>query len=240
MGTVVLFNDPFYTHNYPQVAIAATELFEAAGLEVVLADVRDDARPYISKGLVDNARAVAQDTVRRLSPYMERDMPIVGLEPSTLLTLRDEYLYLLPDDVRARRLAEHAFTFEEFTAKLADENALNLAFTDVPRQLLLHGHCHQKALVGTGPSRQILSLPPNYQVREVDSGCCGMAGSFGYEAEHYEISMQMAERRLLPAVRQAQEDTLIVAAGVSCRQQILHGAGRMALHPAEVLHAALV
>ena len=162
------------------------------------------------------------------------------MEPSSLLTLRDEYLYLLPQSSPAQVVADHAYTFEEFIAKLADEGKLTLTFTDEPRQLLLHGHCHQKALVGTEPSKRMLSLPPNYHVTEVDSGCCGMAGSFGYEVEHYAISRQMAERRLLPAVRAATPDTIIVAAGVSCRQQIGHGQdGRAALHPAEVLRDAI-
>ena len=130
---------------------------------------------------------------------------------------------------------------EEFITKLAVEGQLDLAFTDESRHLLLHGHCHQKALVGTEPSKRTLTLPPNYTVTEVDSGCCGMAGTFGYEAEHYEISRQMAERRLLPAVRAADPDTIIVAAGLSCRQQIGHGENaRPALHPAEVLRDALV
>jgi Fe-S oxidoreductase len=237
---VVLLNDPFYTYNYPEVAIAATEVLEAAGFEVLLAGVKDDGRPFISKGMVTQARAAARATVDRLVEFADQGLPIVGLEPSSLLTLRDEYLYLLPDDSDARSIANHAFTFEEFIARLADEGGLNLHFSQEPRQILLHGHCHQKALVGTAPSLKILALPENYTVTEVDSGCCGMAGSFGYETEHYEISMQMAERRLLPAVRQAGEATLIVAAGVSCRQQIKHGTGRQAWHPAEVLRAALV
>ena len=125
-------------------------------------------------------------------------------------------------------------------AKLADEDQLQLSFTEAAREVLLHGHCHQRALVGTAPSKRTLSLPPAYRVSEVDSGCCGMAGSFGYEAEHYDISLAMAERRLLPAVRKQSQDTIIAAAGVSCRQQIKHGAGRQALHPAEILREALV
>jgi Fe-S oxidoreductase len=136
-------------------------------------------------------------------------------------------------------VAEIAYTFEEFLDKLASEGRLNLEFSQEPRKILLHGHCHQKSLVGMEPSKRVLSLPPNYTVELIDSGCCGMAGSFGYEAEHYDISMQMAERRLLPAVRGAEKDTLIVAAGVSCRQQIQHGSDRQALHPAEVLRDAL-
>ncbi len=236
---VVLFHDTFTTYHYPHVAVAATEVLEAAGFDVVLPGHRCCGRPLISKGLVEAARAAARDTVARLAPFAETRIPVVGLEPSCLLTLRDEYRYLLPGDARAATLAAHAVTFEEFVAGLADAGRLALRFTDAPRRVLLHGHCHQKALVGTAPSRRVLALPPGYRVAEVDAGCCGMAGSFGYEAEHYDLSLKMAERRLLPAVRAADAETLIVAAGVSCRQQIRHGAGREALHPAEVLRQAL-
>ena len=237
---VAFFHDPFTNYNTPQVGIAAIELLKAAGFEVLWPGHKDDGRPFISKGLVDEARAAARDTLTHLAPLAERGIPIVGLEPSSLLTLRDEYFFLLPQDERVPLVAEHAFTFEEFIARLADEDQLDLTFTDAPCHILLHGHCHQKSLVGTGPAIRALTLPANYTVTEVDSSCCGMAGSFGYEAEHYEISLKMAERRLLPAVREAASDTLIVAAGTSCRQQIKHGAARQALHPAEVLRAALV
>ena len=237
---VVLFNDTFNTYNDPEVAIAATEVLEAAGFEIVLPGHRCCGRPFISKGLVHEARAAALDTVKRLAPLAEQSLPIVGLEPSCLLSMRDEYLYLLPNDPRVQLVAKNAYTFEEFIAKLADEGTLKLQFTDAKQEVLLHGHCHQKALVGTEPSKQILSLPPNYTVTEIDSGCCGMAGSFGYEAEHYEVSMQMAERRLLPAIRAAKPDTLIVAAGTSCRHQVEHGVGERPLHPAEVLQNALL
>jgi len=240
MGRLALFHDPFTNYNYPEIAIAATELFEVAGFEVVLPGHKNDGRPFISKGLVTQARAAARDTVNHLASFAVQGIPIVGLEPSSLLSLRDEYLHLLPDDPMVKQIAENAFTFEEFVANLADKGQLDLQFTDDHRKVLLHGHCHQKALVGTGPSKKVLGLPANYTVEEVDSGCCGMAGAFGYEDEHYEISMQMAERRLLPAVRAAESETLIVAAGVSCRQQIKHGSGRSSLHPAEVLRAALV
>jgi Fe-S oxidoreductase len=236
---VVLFHDTFNTYNHPQVAIAATEVFEAAGFEVLLSNHGCCGRPMISKGLVDQARTAAQQTVGRLAPYAKQGIPIVGLEPSCLLSLRDEYHYLLPDNPDVQIVANHAFTFEELIAKLAEEGVLNLTFTDEQRDLLLHGHCHQKVLVGTRLSHKALTLPANYTVQEVDSGCCGMAGSFGYEAEHYAVSLEMAERRLLKAVRAASDDTMIVAAGVSCRQQIMHGTGRQALHPAEVLRDAL-
>jgi FAD/FMN-containing dehydrogenase/Fe-S oxidoreductase len=238
-GQVALFHDPFTNYNYPEVAIAATEFLEAAGYEVLLPRLGDDARPYISKGLVNQARSVARKTVDELASFAEKDIPIIGLEPSSLLTLRDEYLYLLPIDPRVRQVAEASLTFEEFVANQSGDGKLSVTFTEESRHILLHGHCHQKSLVGLEPSKTALGLPPNYTVEEVDSGCCGMAGSFGYEAEHYDISLQMAERRLLPAVRAAGTDTLIVAAGVSCRQQIQHGAQRRALHPAEVLRAAV-
>jgi Fe-S oxidoreductase len=236
---VVLFNDTFNTYNYPHTAIAATELFEAAGFEVILPGHRCCGRPMISKGLVKAARRAAQDTIDRLTPLAQQGLPIVGLEPSCILSIRDEYFSLLPGDERVKLVADHCYTFEEFMARLADEGQLNLTFAEEARQVLLHGHCHQKALVGTDPSKQTLTLPPGYTITEVDSGCCGMAGSFGYEVEHYDISMAMAERRLLPAVREQADGTIITAAGVSCRQQIKHGTGQEALHPAEVLRKAL-
>ncbi len=236
---VVLFNDTFNNYNYPQVAIAATEVLEAAGFEVLLSGHKCCGRPMISKGLVKKARRAARDTVDCLAPFAEQGIPIVGLEPSCLLSVRDEYFYLLPGDPRVKTIAEHCYTFEEFIAKLADEGELELDFRDEARHVLLHGHCHQKSLVGTNPSKRTLTLPPGYNVTEVDSGCCGMAGAFGYEVEHYDISMAMAERCLLPAVREQSEDTLIAVAGASCRQQIKHGTGRQALHPAEILRGAL-
>ena len=163
----------------------------------------------------------------------------MGLEPSCLLSLKDEYLNLLPGDEDAKIVAEQAVMFEAFIAGLAESGRLTLEFEDTRRKLLLHGHCHQKALVGTVPSKEMLTLPAGYTVEEVDSGCCGMAGSFGYEKEHYDLSRAMAERRLLPAVREQDENTIVVAAGFSCRHQIKDGAGKHALHPAQVLRDAM-
>ena len=237
---VVLFHDTFNTYNDPHVAIAAVELLEAAGYNVVLPGHKCCGRPLISHGLVDAARAAARETVARLAPFAAQGIPIVGLEPSCLLTLRDEYLTLLPDDPRARQVADRALLLEEFVARLAEAGALNLTFTTAARRVLLHGHCHQKALVGTEPSRLALGLPAYYEVREVDSGCCGMAGSFGYEAEHLDWSLAMGERRLMPAVREAGEDVIVAAAGTSCRHQIAHATGRRAYHPAEILRDALI
>ncbi|GAB4580741.1 MAG: FAD-binding and (Fe-S)-binding domain-containing protein [Anaerolineales bacterium] len=233
---VILFNDTFNTYNTPEIAIAATEVLEAAGYDVTLPGHHCCGRPMISKGLVDMARNAAQETVEKLYPYAEKGIPIIGLEPSCLLTLRDEYLYLLPGDPRPAKIAEHAVMFEEFVAKQLEIGDWRLEIEATPGNILLHGHCHQKSLIGTGSSKQVLTLT-GATVAEVDSGCCGMAGSFGYETEHYEVSLKMGERRLLPAVREV--DGLVVAAGASCRAQIAHGTGKRALHPAEVLRRAM-
>ncbi len=237
---VVLFHDTFNTYNDPHVSIAAVEVLEAAGFEVILPGHRCCGRPLISKGLVEKARAAAEDTIERLLPYAKQGLPIVGLEPSCLLSMRDEYLYLLPESEDARVVASQAVLFDEFIAQLAEEGQLQMTFTNTEKEVLLHGHCHQRALAGTEPTRKILDLPTNYHVREVDSSCCGMAGAFGYEKEHYEISRKMAERRLVPEMRSAGGDALIVAPGTSCRHQLQHYDIKRVLHPAEVLRDAMI
>lgn len=235
---LVVVIDPFTNYVQPGVGVAAMQFFAAIGLRARPVAV-DEGRPLISKGLVEAARRAASRTEHALRPAVEAGLPVIGLEPSSLLTLRDEYLYLLPDEARALALAAAAQTFEEYLDERAAAGVLAARFTPASRRILLHGHCHQKALVGTGPARRVLAQLPGAAVEEVDSGCCGMAGSFGYEAEHYAVSMQMAERRLLPAVRAEGPETIIVAAGLSCREQIAHGTGRRAWHPAEVLWRAL-
>ena len=236
---VVLFHDTFNTFNDPHVSIAAVEVLEAAGFEVILPGHRCCGRPLISKGMVSKARAAAKDTIERLLPYAKQGLPIIGLEPSCLLSMRDEYLYLLPESEDARLVAGQAVLFDEFIARLAEEGRLPMTFTSTAKEVLLHGHCHQRALVGTEPTRKILALPENYRVREVDSSCCGMAGAFGYEKEHYAISRKMAERRLVPEMRSAGNDALIVAPGTSCRHQLQHYDIERVLHPAEVLRDAM-
>ncbi|MFQ5351394.1 MAG: (Fe-S)-binding protein, partial [Thermoanaerobaculia bacterium] len=231
-----LFLDCFNAYQTPAVAVAAHEVLSAAGFAVTTVSGRCCGRSMISKGLVDDARAAARATVERLAPIAARGGAIVGLEPSCLLSLRDEYLYLLPGDERAQLVAGRAVTFEELLAALAGEGRVQPAAR--PARLVLHDHCHQKALVGSAPSRRSLEAA-GHQVEQLDAGCCGMAGAFGYEREHYEVSLAMAERRLLPAIRAAGPEAVVVANGTSCRQQIRHGTGRAALHPAEVLREAL-
>jgi FAD/FMN-containing dehydrogenase/Fe-S oxidoreductase len=236
---VLLFNDTFNTYNSPEIARAALAVLEAGGCTVHIPEPGCCGRPLISKGLFGQARAAARQTIDRLAPFARRGVPIVGLEPSCLLTLTDEYLALFPDDPDAQAVADQAILFDDFVVAEDVREALQPQLTPQGGQVLLHGHCHQKALVGTQSTIAALEMA-GMQVEEVDSGCCGMAGSFGYEQEHYDVSIQMAERRLLPAVRTQPHSTTIVAPGVSCRAQIQHGAARGALHPAEVLAKSLV
>jgi FAD/FMN-containing dehydrogenase/Fe-S oxidoreductase len=238
-GQVVLFHDTFLEYNCPEVGQAATQLLETAGFEVVLVARKCCGRPAISKGLLERARQDARHNISLLLPYAQQRIPIVGLEPSCILTLREDYLDLVPG-TDATLVAQHALTLDEFLHQLHQRGELDLQFTEAPKRLLLHGHCHQKALVGTAPTLAVLRLPAAYEVQEIPSGCCGMAGSFGYEAEHYEVSMKIGSQRLFPAVQGADHTVEIVADGISCRQQIQHATGRRARHLAEVLWEAVI
>ena len=235
-GEVVLFHDTFLTYNAPHIGRAAVGLLERAGYRVTLVDKKCCGRPLISKGMLAEAKAHADWNVERLLPYATRGVAIVGLEPSCLLTLRDEYVDLLRSDA-ARQVARQSFLLEEFLDR-ERRKGLSLPFGGNGRKVLLHGHCHQKALVGTAPTVAVLKWA-GFDVQEVDSGCCGMAGSFGFEREHYDISVALGNRRLVPAVKAVGADVEVVAPGISCRQQIEHLAGRRAKHPAEVLWESL-
>jgi FAD/FMN-containing dehydrogenase/Fe-S oxidoreductase len=228
---VALFNDTWNEYQRPEVGEGAVRLFAAAGARIHLPEVVCCGRPMLSEGLVDEARKNAGRNLDLLMPLVERDVPLVGLEPSCILTLRDDYRKLLPDDERVEKLARATRLFEEAMLELDGELLLREG-----APVLLHGHCHQKALVGTGPTERVLGLAADVEV--VDSGCCGMAGLFGYEKGHFEVSMKMGERRLFPAVREAGE-RVVVAPGTSCREQILDGTERRALHPAEYLASLL-
>ncbi len=233
---VVLFNDTFNTYNYPEVAIAATHVLEAAGFDVILPGHGCCGRPMISKGLVDQARAAASETLDRLVPYAKEGLAIVGLEPSCILSFEDEYQSLLPGDPRVPLVADKAVLFGDFMSSLDPELLPQMQFDN---DVLLHGHCHQKA-ASTGTRGTVSALKSTgCAVSEVDSGCCGMAGSFGFEKEHYELSMQIGNQRLFPAINAKADSTQVVAPGISCRQQIKHGTGQRAMHPAEVMWEAI-
>jgi FAD/FMN-containing dehydrogenase/Fe-S oxidoreductase len=233
---VVLYIDTWAEHHYPPVAQAAYQVLSAAGYRVIVPAYACCGRTYLSKGLLDHAKLQAERVFESLGHYARAGLPIVGLEPSCILTFRDEYLTLTRHPLR-HELARQALTFEEFVARHPERFA---AVLDSGRagSALLHGHCHQKAQVGTKAARAALNLA-GFSVAEVDSGCCGMAGSFGYQARHYAVSKAMAERALIPAVAAAPAETTIIAAGMSCRQQIGDFASRRALHPAEALAARL-
>ncbi len=241
-GEVVLFHDTFNNFNTPNVAIAATRFLERSGYRVLLVDKKCCGRPMISKGMLGAAKENAAWNVERLASYVDKGVAIIGLEPSCLLTLRDEYPEFVRDEA-AERVAESAFLFEEFVLREQRAGRLSLDLATRPtngtsRKALLHGHCHQKALVGTAPTTAVLKSA-GFQVSEVDSGCCGMAGSFGFEKEHYDLSVTIGNRRLAPAVKAAGSDVEIVAPGISCRQQIKHLTQRNAKHPAELLWEAV-
>ena len=241
-GTVVLFNDTFMNYNYPQVGIASVETLESAGFQVVLAGSTCCGRPMISKGLLDRAKLQARRNVETLYPYAERGIPIVGCEPSCLLTLRDEYPDLLSEageHKKARAVADGSYLVDEYLACLQEKGELALEFSDIKKKVLFHGHCHQKALAGTRHSIAALRLAPGYQVEEVSSGCCGMAGSFGYEKEHYEISLAVGGQSLFPAIEAKDADWEVAVMGISCRQQVEQGTGRRARHLVEVLREAI-
>jgi Fe-S oxidoreductase/FAD/FMN-containing dehydrogenase len=236
-GGVVLFHDTFNNFNSPNVAIAATSLLESAGYHVLLVEKKCCGRPMISKGMLREAKENASWNVAGLAVFTEKGIPVVGLEPSCLLTLRDEY----PEFLRtaaAKQVAESSFLLEEFLVRQRDAGDLTLSFTASGRKALLHGHCHQKALVGTGATVTALKWA-GFEVAETDAGCCGMAGSFGFEKEHYALSLAIGNRRLAPAVKSVGGEVEIVASGISCRQQIEHLTGRKAKHPAEVLWESL-
>jgi FAD/FMN-containing dehydrogenase/Fe-S oxidoreductase len=243
---VVLWIDTFNRYFEPDNARAALKVLQAAGYTVHLPQAADGARPlccgrtFLASGLVDEAKREARRMIDTLKPYVERGVPVVGLEPSCLFGLRDEFISMLPGGESAE-LALNAFLFEEFIARELDAGRFRLALKPLPQtKALLHGHCHQKAFAAMPAVERALKLVPGLQVATIESSCCGMAGSFGYEAAHYEVSMKMAEAALLPGVRKADADALIVADGTSCRHQIHDGASREALHVARVLERALV
>ncbi|GAB3985470.1 FAD-binding and (Fe-S)-binding domain-containing protein [Spirosoma daeguense] len=238
----MLFCDEFTNYNDVEVGQKAIQLMERLGYSVTIPEHVESGRTYLSKGLVEDARQIAIRNVTLLKDLITDATPLIGLEPSAILTFRDEYPDLVPAELKADalRIAQNVFLFEEWFARETEAGRIDSGkFTTESRLVKVHGHCHQKALSSMIPVKKSLSLPANYTVQLIPSGCCGMAGSFGYETEHYDLSMQIGELVLFPAVRQAQ-DAIISAAGTSCRHQIKDGTGRKAQHPAEILFDALV
>jgi Fe-S oxidoreductase len=242
----VLFVDTFTRWFEPENARAAVRVLAAGGWSAMAAGSLAGrpvccGRTYLSAGMLDQARAEAERMVRVLAPHARAGAAIVGLEPSCLYTLRDEIPALIAGD-DARRLAEQAMLLEEFLDREWGEGReLTFHAHDhaSPTPALVHGHCHQKAFGGTAATLRMLGRVPGLEPRLIESGCCGMAGAFGYHAEHYDVSMRMGELALLPAVRSAPADALLVADGTSCRAQIEDGTGRRAVHAAVALDRAV-
>ncbi|QDQ10009.1 FAD-binding and (Fe-S)-binding domain-containing protein [Streptomyces spectabilis] len=240
-GTVVLLADSFTTYTEPEIGRAAVELLEHAGWNVRLESGGCCGRASLSKGLLDDASDKAFQLVHRLTETTPADAPITGCEPSCLMTLRDEHRALLPRDSAREAVTARVKQIEELLGEALDDGRLTLRPDSwlSGRTLLYHGHCHQKAEVGTAATMALLRRVPGVEVTELDAGCCGMAGSFGFESEHYDLSMTVGADRLFPAVRAASADTVVVATGASCRQQIFHGTERTAWHPVQLLREAL-
>jgi len=240
--TVHLFSDEFTQYNDTEIGIKTIKLLTALGYAVKLPDHDISGRTFLSKGMVRKAKKIANKNLEALQNIVTPESPLIGIEPSGILAFRDEYpdLALPQNKEAAKNLAQSALMLEEFFVKeVAQGNITAEQFTRRQAKIKLHGHCQQKAVASTAPTKTMLAFPSGYEVEEIPSGCCGMAGSFGYEKEHYDVSMKVGELVLLPAVRETPPETIIAAPGTSCRHQIKDGAGRKALHPAEIMWEAL-
>ncbi len=242
-GLLYLFCDEFTNYVDTHVGIAAVELLERLGYRVEIPEHLESGRGAISGGFLRDAQEIANRNVELLHKRVSFGVPLVGVEPSALLTLVDEYPTLVSPHLQkqATELSQNCLLLDEFLSReMARPRVFSKFFCEDHLKIRLHAHCHQKALRSLRPTIRMLQLPKNYQVKLIPSGCCGMAGSFGYEKEHYDVSMQIGELVLFPTIREENEDVVIAAPGTSCRQQILDGTGRRALHPVEILRDALV
>jgi FAD/FMN-containing dehydrogenase/Fe-S oxidoreductase len=241
-GKVYLFADEFTDTNDVEIGIKAVKMLNKLGYKVEVPPHVESGRAYLSKGFVRKAQELAKENITKLQAVITEQTPLIGIEPSAILSFRDEYPDLAGKELKpaAIKMAPHCLMFDEFIMREVKKgNISESQFSTQKQHVRLHGHCHQKALASTGPTKEMLSLPLNYTVDEIKSGCCGMAGSFGYEKEHYEISMKVGELVLLPEVRKTPAHTFIAAPGTSCRHQIKDGTGRTAMHPIEILYEAL-
>jgi len=239
---VYLFADEFTEFNDTEIGIKAWQLLTRLGYRVELPEHVQSGRTYISKGMLRKAKVLANKNIDLLADKISEDTPLIGIEPSAILTFRDEYPDLAEGENKnkVKELAKHCLLFDEFIkAEIETGNITRNQFTSETRKIKLHGHCQQKAVASTEPTKKMLSFPENYSVEEIPSGCCGMAGSFGYEAEHYDLSMKVGELVLFPEIRNSEKETIWAAPGTSCRHQIKDGTGRKALHPIEILYDAL-
>jgi Fe-S oxidoreductase len=242
IGSVCLFIDEFTNYNDTEAGIAAVKLLTSLNYRVIIADHDLSGRTFISKGLLRKAKKIAINNVRALSDKVDVNQPLVGIEPSAILGFRDEYPDLVSSELRdnARKLAENSFMIDEFISREFKAGRIRSeSFTGRELNIILHAHCQQKAVASSSSSVEMLSIPTNFTVREIPSGCCGMAGSFGYEKEHFELSNQIGNLVLFPEIRNSSNDVAVAAPGTSCRHHIKDGTGRIARHPVEILLDAL-
>ena len=243
-GQVVLFPDTFTNYNHPELGRASVKVLEALGYQVIVPKVQCCGRPMLSAGLMDKAKSSANANVSGLFQYIDQGAKLVGIEPSCILSFADDYIDLMDNKgqrAKAEAISKNTMLVEQFVRFAIEEEGatLDLDGSRLPDKLMFHGHCHQKALVGTASAMTVLNAIEGCNVEEIPSGCCGMAGSFGFEEEHFDISMSIGEQTLFPAIREQSGDFAVVAEGVSCRQQIQDGTGKRAMHLVEVLAEAL-
>ncbi|MGB2416704.1 MAG: FAD-binding and (Fe-S)-binding domain-containing protein [Flavobacteriaceae bacterium] len=240
--SIYLFCDEYTNHFDVELGKKTILLLNKLGYKVFMPAHSESARAYISKGFLEEAKTITTNNVSIFSALISNDKPLIGIEPSAILGFRDEYPNLVDANLRstAENLAENVFTIEEFLAKELNAHKIDISkFTTKSETVYYHGHCHQKALSSNTYAETILKMPPNFKVETIDSGCCGMAGSFGYEKEHFDLSQQIGEDRLFPFLRELKKEVIVSASGTSCRHQIRDGVNKTALHPIEILYNAL-
>ncbi|MEI6694647.1 MAG: FAD-linked oxidase C-terminal domain-containing protein [Bacteroidota bacterium] len=242
-GKVYLFADEFTNYNESEIGIKAILLLEKLGYEAIIPKHIESGRTFLSKGLLRSAKKIARQNIIYLKDIITDELPLIGIEPSAILSFREEYIDLVGNDLlpEAQLIAKNALLFDEFFMREVEKGKITKeSFQNEFKQIKLHGHCQQKSIASTSPTKKMLAFPENYSVEEIPSGCCGMAGSFGYEKEHYELSMKIGDLVLFPAVKETAEEILIAALGTSCRCQIKDGTGREAMHPVEIMYEALI
>lgn len=237
---VYLFFDEFSNYHDVQIGIDTIKLLSRLGYEVLMTKHEESGRSLVTKGFLDEFKVIVNKNIAVFKDIITEDTPLIGIEPTPILMFRDEYLRIADDKIAAKKIAKNAVTIEEFIQNEITKGIIKSSvFTTDKRTIKIHGHCHQKSLIGMEPAFTMLNLPINYKVTIINSGCCGLAGSFGFEKEHYTLSMQIGEDTLFPKIRNTEKDTIIVASGTSCRQQIKDGTKRVSLHPSTVLLEAL-
>jgi Fe-S oxidoreductase len=242
-GSLYLFVDEFTNYNDVETGIKTVLLFNHLGYEILYAAHGLSGRTFLSKGMLRKAKEIATSNVITFKDLVTTDVPLVGIEPSAILGFRDEYPELVGSALKEKaiQLSGSCFMYDEFIMREVAAGKINhSSFTTEPRKIKLHGHCHQKALASVESTLKMLSIPVNYSVEEIKSGCCGMAGAFGFEKEHYRVSMKVGELVLFPEIRKTSSEVTLAAPGTSCRHQIMDGTGRRAYHPAEILFEALL